>query len=51
MYIKICNKNRKPLKKQKHHIFLKKMLSLPIVYSKLGHEYEKYLKKKNQLKC
>ena len=47
MYIKVCNKNRKSLKKQKHHIFFK---SLPIVYSKLGHEYEKYLKKKNQLK-
>ena len=33
------------------NIYLKKTtLSHPIVYSKCGHEYKKYLKKKNQLK-
>ena len=31
-------------------INIEKTLGLSIVYSKCGHEYKKYLKKKNQLK-
>ena len=30
---------------------LLKILMLSVVYSKCGHEYEKYLRKKNQLEC
>ena len=30
---------------------LLKILMLSVVYSKSGHEYEKYLRKKNQLEC
>ena len=37
-------------KKLKYHISEKKTLSLCVVYSKCNHGYEKYLKKKNQLK-
>ena len=48
MYCNACNKYR-TFKNQKY-IFKKKTLSHPIVYSKCGHEYKKYLKKKNQLK-
>ena len=37
--------NIENLKKLKYHIFKKKYtLSLPIVYSKCGHEYEKIFK-------
>ena len=32
--------NIENLKRLKHHIFFKKTLSLPIVYSKCGNEYE-----------
>ena len=48
MHWNLCNKYRK-FKKLKYHI-LKKTLSLSIVHSKCGHDYKKYLKKKNQLK-
>ena len=41
--------NIKNPKKLKYHIF-QKTLRFSIVYSKCGHEYKKYLKKKNQLK-
>ena len=40
MYCNICNKYRK-LKKTKISYIFKKTLSLSIVYSKCGHEYEK----------
>ena len=42
--------NIENLEKLKYHIFKKKTLNLSTVYSKCGHEYKKYLKKKNQLK-
>ena len=47
MYCNVCNKHRK-IKTLEYHMFLK-TLGLSIVYSKCGHEYKKYLKKKNQL--
>ena len=50
IYCNICNKCRKSKKTKILYIFLKKTLSLSIVYSKCGHEYKKYLKKKAQLK-
>ena len=37
-------------RKTKMSNILKKTLSLCFVYRKCGHEYKKYLKKKNQLK-
>ena len=37
------------LKKTKISYIFEKTSSLSIVYSKCGHQYEKYLKKKNQL--
>ena len=40
MYCNICNKYRK-LKKTKISYIFKKTLSLSIVYSNCGHEYEK----------
>ena len=46
MYCNVCNKYRK-LKK---NILYKNTLNVSIGYSKFGHGYEKYLKKKNQLK-
>ena len=49
MYCNVCNKYRKS-KKTKISYAFKKTLSLSTVYSKCGYEYEKYLKKKNQLK-
>ena len=49
MYCNAGNKYRK-LKKTKISYVFKKTLSLSIVNSKCGHEYEKYSKKKNQLK-
>ena len=33
--------NKENLKRLKYHIFFKKTLSLAIVYSKCGNEYEK----------
>ena len=43
--------NIENLKTIKYNLFKKKTLDLSIVYSKCGHEYIKYLKKKIQLKC
>ena len=43
MYCNVCNKYRK-LKKTKISFILKKTLSLSIVDSKCGHEYEKIFK-------
>ena len=34
------------LKKLKYHMFKKKTLSLSIMYSKCGHEYEEMIKKR-----
>ena len=45
----VHNKYRK-FKTLKYQIFFQKTLSFSIVCSKCGHEYKKYLKKKNQLK-
>ena len=45
----VCNKYRKSKKTKILYIF-RKTLSLSIIYSKCGHEYKKYLKKKIQLK-
>ena len=42
--------NIENLKKLKYHTLKKKTLGLSNVYSKCGHEHEKNLKKKNQLK-
>ena len=39
-YCNVCNKHRKS-KKLKYSIFLKKTLSLSIVYRKCGRKYEK----------
>ena len=51
MYCNICNKHRK-FKRIKISYIFKKALSLSIIYSWCGLEYEKkYLKSKNQLKC
>ena len=49
MYCNVCNKYRKFSKTKMTYIF-KKTFSLSIAYRKCGHEFEKYLKKKNQLK-
>ena len=49
MYCNFCNKYKKS-KKTKISCNFKKTFSLSVVYSKCGHEYEKYLKKKHQLK-
>ena len=49
MYSNVCNKCRKSKKCKTSYIF-KKPLSLSILYSNCGHEYEKHVKKKNQLK-
>ena len=46
MHCNVCNKYRKLKKKQKKQYVLKKTLSLSIVYSKRGHEYEKIFKEK-----
>ena len=43
MYCNVCNKYRN-CKKNQNIFFLKKALSLSIVYSKCGHEYEKTFK-------
>ena len=43
MYCKVCNTCRKFQKTKISNIF-KKALSLSIVYSKCGHEYEKIFK-------
>ena len=48
MYCNDCNKYRKS-KKLKNYIFKKKTLSLSIVYSKCGHEYEKIFKEKESI--
>ena len=49
MCCNVCSKYRK-FEKTKISFIFKKTLSLSIVSSKCGHEYKKYLKKKNQLK-
>ena len=49
MYCNVCNRYRKSKKTKISYIF-KNTLSLSIVYSKCGNEYEKYLKKKNGFK-
>ena len=43
MHCNIYNKHRKPKKTKISYIF-KKTLSLPIAYSKCGHEYQKIFK-------
>ena len=43
MYCNACNKYRK-FEKKNYHILLKKTLSLSIVNSTCGHEYEKIFK-------
>ena len=43
MYCKVCDKYRK-LKRTKIRYIFKKTLSLSIVYSKCGHQYEKIFK-------
>ena len=43
MYCNVCNKYRKSKKTKVSYTF-KKTLSLSIVYSKCGHEYEKIFK-------
>ena len=48
MYFNVCNKHRR-LKKLKYHAFLKKTLSLSILYIKCAHEYEKIFKEKEIL--
>ena len=48
MYFNVCNKHRR-LKKLKYHTFLKKTLSLSILYIKCAHEYEKIFKEKEIL--
>ena len=48
-YFNLCNKYGKSKKTKISYIF-KKTLSFSIAYSKYGHEYEKYLKEKNQSK-
>ena len=50
IYCNICNKLRKSEKPIPPHV-LKKTLNISNIYSRCGHEYEKKLKKKNQLKC
>ena len=40
--------NIENFKKIKYHIFFKKTINLPIVYSKCGHEYEKIFKEKDE---
>ena len=45
MYCNVCNKYRKSQTTKISYIL--KELSLSIVYSKYGHGYEKYLKKKS----
>ena len=39
--------NIENLKKLKYHIFLKKALSISVVYSKCEHEYEKMFKEES----
>ena len=50
IYCNVSNKYRKSKNPKISHIY-KKALGLCIVYNKCGHKYEKYLNKKNQLKC
>ena len=49
MYCNVHDKYRKFKKTKISYIF--KKASLSIVYSKCGHKYKKYFKKRNQLKC
>ena len=44
MYFNVCNKYRKCKKSKTTSYIFKKSLSLSIVYSKCGHEYEKIFK-------
>ena len=44
MHCNVCNKYRKLKKNKKKQCVLKKTLSLSIVYSKRGHEFEKIFK-------
>ena len=48
MYCNVCNKYRKSKKIKISYIF-KKILSLSIVYSKCGHEYEKIFKEEESV--
>ena len=48
MYCNVCNKYRK-FKKAKISYIFKKTLSLSIVYSKCGHEYEKIFKEEESI--
>ena len=48
-YIVMLAINIENLKKLKYHTFLKKTLSLSIVYSKCGHEYQKIFKEKESI--
>ena len=49
MYCNVCNKYRKSKKIKISYIF-KKILSLSIVYSKCGHEYEKIFQEEESMK-
>ena len=46
----VCNKYRNFENPKISYIFFKKTLCFSIICNKCGNEYEKYLKKKNQLK-
>ena len=50
IYCNVCSKYRKSEKIKILYIFLKIMNSFYCFYSKVFCEYEKFLKKKNQLK-
>ena len=49
MYCSVCNEYRKFKKTKISYIFKKTLLSLFIVYSKCGHEYEKIFKKEESI--
>ena len=49
MYCNVCNKYRKSKKTKISNIFRKTLLSLSIIYSKFGHEYEKIFKKEKSI--
>ena len=48
MYCNVCSKYRKSIKTKISYIF-KNALSLSIVYSKYGHEYEKIFKEEESI--
>ena len=47
-YCNVCNKYRKPKKTKMLYVF-KKALSISIVYSKCGHEYEKIFEEEESI--